>query len=809
MVVPAIDVTEADDQYVISAEILLRMRIAILDEWNRRTHAARTSELDTRRALEAQGFSKPERSALFQSVNRVNFSHPAHLPRSSLRFLSHAGQKFVVACSPNYPHNKALGHLERFSNHRDENALGVPMTIVRTLLSTSMVLAALLSHPTLAGGNDIRFESIAADGDAGIEYRRVRSERDALFDVLKTQGVISFADFPLTPHKSRGLPGVALFDFDRDNDLDIYVTNGPGAANSLFRNQLRETGSLRFVDVASAAGVGVEQDDNHGVCFGDLDNDGDHELLVLSNEAPHHLFENRGDGTFLDISTASGITSLSGAVGCAMGDINGDGLLDITIANSFVQDSFVPIIVEPFAANIPNQLFLNLGHNTFVDVSESSGIRVLAGIPPGAAGITWATAMVDYDLDGDVDILQADDQAAVPSAENGGVDRGYLHVLQNDGSGHFTDVTQRVGTDKTGQWMGLSFGDFNCDGHMDFFATNFGDYLTPVLQQPYRLGESTSRWFLGEPGGTFSDPGVGALRATPFGWGTSAFDYDNDGDADINFFGGIEPVVAVDASNPGVILQNRDCSASFTYDAGALATSADHLRRNDQGSAVGDLNNDGFVDIVTVSNFDIPESLPLVPSPAAYGSVFDPSGLFVPTWTPINPVPEFQWNGFAFPDGTLSLELNSADNGNGWVAVEVMGSLGITSDGRVNRDGIGAVVSFTPRRGKPSMKPILGGSSYASQDSLRASFGLREARRGVVEILWPGGVRNRLYDVRAGQRITFPEIPCGFDAYERFPEYWRCVRKGLNELASAGVLSPREKGRFLVSSLRAFFDRRG
>ena len=129
----------------------------------------------------------------------------------------------------------------------------------------------------------------------------MRSSTDAIFDELKRQPAYTFNDLFATPIKPRGAPGVAILDDDGDDDLDLYVTNGPGACNSLYANQLTERGQLTFVDVAATAGVCATEQDGTGVCFGDVENDGDEDLLVLGRMDPNRLFENRGDGTFADI----------------------------------------------------------------------------------------------------------------------------------------------------------------------------------------------------------------------------------------------------------------------------------------------------------------------------------------------------------------------------------------------------------------------------------------------------------------------------------------------------------------------------
>ena len=207
-----------------------------------------------------------------------------------------------------------------------------------------------------------------------------------------------------TPEKPRGSPGVALLDFDGDGDLDLYVTNGPGAANSLYANRLETTGALRFEDVAEAAGVAATDQDSTGVCFGDLDNDGDPDLIVLGRSEPNRLFENLGDGTFRDATAESRLgESDLGHTACSVGDVDGDGLLDLAVANSYDWSRREATLVEPWKDNHPNLLFVNESGLRFRDASASSGIRNLTGFQPprdGAATITWALALVDYTRNG-------------------------------------------------------------------------------------------------------------------------------------------------------------------------------------------------------------------------------------------------------------------------------------------------------------------------------------------------------------------------------------------------------------------------
>jgi len=689
-------------------------------------------------------------------------------------------------------------------------------SITAGVLAATGVLATASAHEH---GDDhkeaagpVRFHDIAVDGGAGIAYRRVRSPRDELLQKIKDSGFFAFPDDANSmPLKSRGAPGVAVFDYDGDGDQDIYVTNGPGAANSLYANQLRETGHTGFIDMASAAGVDMTEYDNTGVCYGDLDNDGDEDLLVLTLGGQNHLFENRGDGTFIDITEASGIAGgNSYSTSCSMGDIDADGLLDIAISNTFTdwRDNLPINTFEAAVRNENNQLLKNLGGNRFEDVSSESGILTYRGI-------SWTTALVDYDQDGDVDLFFADDQGGKPSAKRGGFDTGYIRIYSNDGTGHFEDVTELSGTNRAGAWMGLAFGDFNSDGRIDFFASNIGDYvarfMTPMVPFEVQPGDWLSGWFLGEANGRFRFPGVGELKATPFGWGNAAVDYDNDGDTDIIYHGGIDFGAFTDASNPGAIL-NNDGHAAFSRDALAYAADpTNHARRLVQGVAVGDFNDDGFADIVSVSSQNWPTFAPLMtmlPADAVFGGGFDDARIW-PTFRPVdpaNPFSGFRWNGIDPEDGTLAVDISSG-NSNKWVKVSLRGTAGLIPGARGNRDGIGAVLRFTPEKGVSALHPVVGGSSYASQHSLQASFGLGERDHGTLDIRWPGGVRNRLYGVRAYERLTIPEIPCSFDD----PDvgrggYRRCVTSAIHTLRDKGMLNGRMARRLLHSAMRAYRD---
>jgi enediyne biosynthesis protein E4 len=684
-----------------------------------------------------------------------------------------------------------------------------------TLVSSLGLLGTL---PASADGG-ITFTDIAAS--AGIVYDRVPSVREAeRLAIFASAAVtpIPTADFgaivrPESPEKSRGAPGVAIFDFDNDGDLDIYATNGPGRANSLFKNLFVETGVVSFVDVATEVGVDATDQESSGVCVGDIDNDGRQDLFVVGLHSPHRLFVNRRNGRFVDVTERAGVGGdLRYATACSFGDLDNDGRLDLVVSGTYDDWGHRKPVFNPPGPNYPglehNQLFLNLGGHRFRDISDVSGIKNVSNMQgPNQTGAahTWAIAMVDLDLDGNIDVMSGDNQAAGSTQEN--ERRGWNRWFKGDGAGNVTDVTlAHPGLMVENSWMGFGFGDVNCDGRMDFFSTGMGNYLgTPGLE---------SALFIQKPDGDFQHEGI---FPNPFGWGAQLFDYDNDGDSDILYHGGMDILNLIAADNPGVLLQNNGvCSNTWT----ALAepspfNNIDHRLRTVEGVATGDLNNDGFSDIVTVSSFNIapgnPNYRPMINLTGPTGGPYDPvsqfqnllTGRIVPNhFVPVAVFPEL-------PNGTLSVEISSANNGNGWVKFLPVGNAGFErhrdARGVVNRDGIGAVLTFTPDGLPTSMYPITGGSSYASSHAFEAIFGLGAAPKGTVEVVWPGGYKNRLYDVAAGETLTLPAIPCSFDGeYRNRGHFERCLANSLDDYRRNGYINNKERNRLRESMRRAY-----
>ncbi len=701
---------------------------------------------------------------------------------------------------------------------------------ITRLLSVPAFLAGMAgagsAHAAGTVSTGIVFHDIAAGDSAGITYRRAPSTIKANYDAQMLAPLYDLRNVIATPLKPFGQPGIAMIDYDKDGDIDLYVTNGPTAANSLYQNQFKQSGQVTFVDKAADAGVALTSMDASGTCFGDIDNDGDEDLMVLGRMEANHLFQNNGNGTFTDITGAAGV---GGGVlnhsSCSMGDIDGDGKLDIFVANTFDNTRKDAIVTELFGYNHPNQLYKNLGGNAFSDVSVSAGIRNLGPIPSPLENstISWAAALVDYDLDGDLDIFHADDQGGMAPSSFRGVDRGFVQIFSNDGAGNFMNVTFQSGTAFVAEaWMGLAFGDLNCDKSMDFFGTSVGDYMDPQLVGAPTPNEfNSSLWHFGSPFGFFQRGKFGDLVSTPFGWGTGMADYDNDGFTDIIFYGGMDVGLLIDLSNPGTVLHNEGCSGAMAWDQAATAPSAAVAGRSEeQGVALGDLNDDGFVDITRVASQIAGPAVGVVPylnqrfvpplftgGPPGAPSPFNAVANFVPMMTIIGPDFEGEWSGYSMDRGTLGVELSNASSSNNWVKVKLRGSVGTTPKGKVNRDGIGAVAFFTPAGGQQVMSPVLGGSSHASQHDLTQGFGLGAAANGTLEVLWPGGVRNRLYTVADAERVTMPEIPCSFNAtWSSKNAYKKCVTDALNDLKMAGVITNAQKTRLNDSAVLAYDD---
>jgi hypothetical protein len=389
--------------------------------------------------------------------------------------------------------------------------------------------------------------------------------------------------------------GLALLDYDSDGDVDIYFLNGaalPGttlpkpARNALYRND----GDWKFTDVTEQAGVG-DTGYGLGVCTGDYDNDGDQDIYV-NNFGPNVLYRNNGNGTFTDVTRQAGVDLANHVgAGAAFLDMDRDGDLDLFVANyvDFKFENHQISYMSGFPAYVgplhypptANVLYRNNGDGTFTDVSEPSGISAHLG---SGMGVT----AVDYDNDGDTDIVVGNDLR--PN-----------FLFQNDGTGRFKEVAVESGLayDAVGNvhgTMAVESADCTLDGWMDFFMTAYHRQLATLY---YNRG-----------GKYFEDvtrqTGAGAGSYPNVTWGVGLVDLDNDGHRDLFIACGhlIDNVEQFDDTTSyharNLVLRNtgqgKFANVSEQCGDGLLP------RYSSRGAAFDDLDNDGDIDAVILNS---------------------------------------------------------------------------------------------------------------------------------------------------------------------------------------------------------------
>lgn len=359
--------------------------------------------------------------------------------------------------------------------------------------------------------------------------------------------------------------GAAWLDFDQDDDLDLYVTQGIGA-NRLFQNQ----GNGNFVDVAAQLGVDDASRQGGGVAVADFNNDGWPDLY-LANSDGDVLFKNEGGSGFTDITPGSGLETSADArgMGAAWGDYNNDGYLDLYVANH--------MHLAGLAGQRSDHLYLNNGDETFTDVSSLLGEHKLNGY-------SFVGTWTDYDNDGDQDLFLINDcEFAQFTPTN--------LLFRNDGgadpaSWQFTDVSEEVGAAQCEAAMGIAVSDYNRDGWLDYYFTNWG--RTYLLEN--------------QEGQAFSDvtAAAGILFDNTWTWGANFFDYDLDGWQDLYIAAGTLLLTKPSSNDPQPNTLFRNHGSSGTFENLTIGSGLDNIGRS-RTSIFGDYDNDGDPDMYLVN----------------------------------------------------------------------------------------------------------------------------------------------------------------------------------------------------------------
>jgi len=496
--------------------------------------------------------------------------------------------------------------------------------------------------------------------------------------------------------------GVAMFDYDNDGLLDLFFVNGTTlegfpAGHEPRPHLYRNKGGATFEDVTVAAGLHDQWGWGQAACVGDYDNDGFADLAV-TYFGQSRLFHNTGHGRFDDVTAPAGLKDpkTRWATGCAFLDYDRDGKLDLFIANYIDLDlataptpdsglcKFKGVAVAcgpPGLTGGRNALYHNAGDGRFADVSETSGIARANG----TFGLGVST--FDFDDDGWVDLYVANDSN--PSA-----------LYRNRHDGTFEDVAVKAGCafsqdGKPQAGMGVSIGDYDRNGTMDIVKTNFaGD--TSTLYGNTGDGFCEDRTFAA---------GLG-LNSRWLGWGAGFADFDNDGWLDIFLTNGhVYPEVRQLRTEAGYEQRKvvyRGVNGRFEDVSERLGPPVT-VPRAGRGSAFGDIDNNGTVDV-------------------AINNVYDAPDLF----------------------------LTTADPANHWLGVQLVGT---TS----NRSAIGARVRVVTG-GLTQTFEVHGGGSYISQDDLRVHAGLGTATRvDRLDVRWPNGLEERWTGVAADGFVTLTE----------------------------------------------------
>jgi hypothetical protein len=501
--------------------------------------------------------------------------------------------------------------------------------------------------------------------------------------------------------------GVAVFDYDNDGRLDIFFANGAPIADPTpkgtiptkngpqYWNRLyhqKPDGTLE--DVTERAGLqGIRY--STGVAVGDFDNDGFEDLFVAAYGGST-LYHNNGDGTFKDVTAEAGVGGSGWATSAAWVDYDNDGLLDLVVLRYMEWDfddiycglreagfrSYChPDLFKPISALV----YHNDGNGKFTEVARKIGMDK----PGKGLGI----AIGDYDRDGHIDIMVAND--SMPE-----------FLFHNKGDGTFEEVGLPAGVALDGNGvsfagMGVDFADYNNDGWPDVF-------ITDLANQRYSLYRN-----MGDGSFEYESVSTGVAAATILhsGWGTRFLDYDNDGWKDL-FIVQSHVMDTIEINEPHLRYKEhpmllRNVNGKQFVDVSSRSGDVFPQDWVARGMAIGDINNDGKVDVVVSLN-----------------------------------------------NGPGYVLLNETKTGNHWITLALTGT-------KSNRDAIGTQVKITTDAGD-QYGTVTTTGSYESSSDKRLYFGLGSSTTiKAIEIHWPSGIVQKLQDVKPDQILSVTENSSG------------------------------------------------